>query len=146
MTLHLVHIGKTGGTALKHALRRSGVAVWGGDGPPHETPWGPVQLQLRVKRLLLSTEDTAQTEGHAQLRFTATQDGRPLWSFVARTDQGAEPELSGPPEVRTATVRRESGRLVIENLTMPIAYEAPGASGSTRVEVVLSYEGEDARI
>jgi hypothetical protein len=35
MTVHFVHIGKTGGTALKRGLRRAGLP---------ETPYGPIEL------------------------------------------------------------------------------------------------------
>ena len=79
--------------------------------------------------------------------FTARQDGREIWSFVTRVDQGTTPTLrSGPPELQTAKVRLEKDRLTIENLVLPISYTAPGAKASTRVEVDLEYEGEGARI
>jgi hypothetical protein len=46
VTLHFIHIGKTGGSAIKHILRRSGRAHWPTkppDGIP-ETPYGHIQL------------------------------------------------------------------------------------------------------
>ncbi len=106
-----------------------------------------VRLEFRVDKLVLSTEDVPQTKGHSQLRFTARQDGREIWSFVTRVDQGTMPTLrSGPPELQTAKVRLVKDRLTIENLVLPIPYTAPGAKASTRVEVDLEYEGEGARI
>lgn len=105
------------------------------------------RLEFRVDKLVLSTEDVPQTKGHSQLRFTARQDGREIWSFVTRVDQGTMPTLkSGPSELRTAKVRLVKDRLTIENLVLPIPYTAPGAKASTRVEVDLEYEGEGARI
>ena len=106
-----------------------------------------VRLEFRVAKLVLSTLDVPQTKGHSQLRFTARQDGREIWSFVTRVDQGTTPTLrSGPPELQTAKVRLEKDRLTIENLVLPISYTAPGAKASTQVEVDLEYEGEGARI
>ena len=74
------------------------------------------RLDIRVDKLVLSTEDVPQTKGHSQLRF-ARQDGREMWNFVTRVDQGTTPTLrSGPPELKTAEVRLEKDRLTIENL------------------------------
>jgi hypothetical protein len=46
VTLHFIHIGKTGGTALKRGLRRSRLAYWASDDPREvrETPYGRIQL------------------------------------------------------------------------------------------------------
>ncbi|MEY2934730.1 MAG: hypothetical protein RL033_5479, partial [Pseudomonadota bacterium] len=103
------------------------------------------KLSLRVRQLLLSTEDILETQGHAQLRFTARQDGREIWSFVSRVEQGITPTLSGPPELQSAAVRVAPGRIAIENVALPVPYEAPGTNASTRVEVTLTYEGQGAR-
>ncbi len=46
MTLHFIHIGKTGGSAVKHVLKRSKHAHWpsqSGEGI-HETPYGRIVL------------------------------------------------------------------------------------------------------
>jgi hypothetical protein len=53
MTLHFMHIGKTGGTALKVALRRAGLAYWHGHDAEHvpETPFGRIQLHHHRFRL-----------------------------------------------------------------------------------------------
>lgn len=45
MTLHFVHVGKTGGTAIKRTLRQHGLACGENEtprGPP--TPYGPIQV------------------------------------------------------------------------------------------------------
>lgn len=46
MTLHFIHIGKTGGTAVKRALRRARCAYWREEDAPNvlETPYGRIQL------------------------------------------------------------------------------------------------------
>jgi len=103
------------------------------------------RLTLRVDKLLLSTKDVPQTKGHSQVQFTARQDGREIWSLLARVDQGETPKLSGLPELQSATVRREKDHLTLEELVVPIPYTAPGAKASTRVEVDVKYEGQGAR-
>jgi len=53
MTLHFVHIGKTGGTAIKNALRDAGLAYWR-DHKRHavpETPYGRIKLHHHRFRL-----------------------------------------------------------------------------------------------
>jgi hypothetical protein len=42
VTLHFLHVGKTGGTALKQAFRRSGMP---------DTPYGPIKLHRHAFRL-----------------------------------------------------------------------------------------------
>jgi hypothetical protein len=42
VTLHFLHVGKTGGTALKQAFRRTGMP---------ETPYGPIKLHRHAFRL-----------------------------------------------------------------------------------------------
>ena len=46
MTLHFIHIGKTGGTAIKRGLRKDKLAYWAADDPEKafETPYGRIQL------------------------------------------------------------------------------------------------------
>lgn len=46
MTLHFIHIGKTGGSAVKWTLRRAQLAYWTDDEAPSvaETPYGRIQL------------------------------------------------------------------------------------------------------
>jgi hypothetical protein len=46
MTLHFIHIGKTGGTALKGALRKGKLAYWRDEdaGSVTTTPYGPIRL------------------------------------------------------------------------------------------------------
>ena len=47
MTLHFVHIGKTGGTAVKRGLRRAGFAYWRpelAEQEANETPFGRIRL------------------------------------------------------------------------------------------------------
>jgi hypothetical protein len=46
MTLHFIHIGKTGGTALKRALRKANLAYWRDEDADsvHTTPYGPIKL------------------------------------------------------------------------------------------------------
>jgi hypothetical protein len=53
VTLHFMHIGKTGGTAIKHALRRPGLAYWHFEDAHKvpETPYGRIQLHHHRFRL-----------------------------------------------------------------------------------------------
>jgi hypothetical protein len=46
MTLHFIHVGKTGGTAIKRALREQGAAYWNEREAPNVRPtkYGPIQL------------------------------------------------------------------------------------------------------
>ena len=54
MTLHFIHIGKTGGTAVKRGLRRAKVAYWNDEDAhqAHKTPYGPVQLHHHRFRMI----------------------------------------------------------------------------------------------
>ena len=53
VTLHFVHIGKTGGTAIKRALRRAGLAYWRDDEAVNvpATPYGRIKLHHHGFRL-----------------------------------------------------------------------------------------------
>lgn len=53
MTLHFIHIGKTGGTAIKRALRDAGAAYWKEEDAPTvpETPYGRIQLHRHSFRM-----------------------------------------------------------------------------------------------
>lgn len=53
MTVHFVHIGKTGGTAVKTALRRAGLAYWHDEDAATvpATPYGRIQLHRHRFRL-----------------------------------------------------------------------------------------------
>jgi Sulfotransferase family len=42
VTLHFLHVGKTGGTAIKRALRKAGLA---------DTPYGPIELHVHAFRM-----------------------------------------------------------------------------------------------
>jgi choline-sulfatase len=52
-TLHFLHVGKTGGTAIKQALRRAGVAYWRDDEAVNvpATPYGRIRLHNHGLRL-----------------------------------------------------------------------------------------------
>lgn len=53
MTLHFIHIGKTGGTAIKRALRDAGAAYWKEEDAPTipDTPYGKIQLHRHSFRM-----------------------------------------------------------------------------------------------
>ena len=53
MTLHFIHVGKTGGTAVKWRLKRSGLAYWSeSDGhQAPETPYGRILLHKHTFRM-----------------------------------------------------------------------------------------------
>lgn len=53
MTLHFIHIGKTGGSAIKHVLKRSKNAHWPGQSPEgiRETPYGRIVLHPHAYKL-----------------------------------------------------------------------------------------------
>jgi len=53
MTLHFIHIGKTGGTAVKRGLRQRKLAYWASDDPQKafETPYGRIELHHHRFRL-----------------------------------------------------------------------------------------------
>jgi hypothetical protein len=52
VTLHFLHIGKTGGTAVKWGLRRAGWAAWPSDDDPvPQTRYGPILLHHHSFRL-----------------------------------------------------------------------------------------------
>lgn len=106
-----------------------------------------VKLKLVVKRLALTTEDVPETKGYSQIRFTARQAGREIWSWAAQVVQGRKATLSGGGKaLKSAQVTLEKNNLVIENLVVPIPYNAPGASATTRVEVDVKIDGRGAKL
>ena len=102
-------------------------------------------IVLNIDQLALSTQDIPKTHGHAQLRFIARQDGREIWTSFARVDQGQRPSVSGPAAFQAAALDDQADRLVIEALSLPVPYTAPGLGKTTRVEVEVKIEAEGAR-
>lgn len=87
MTLHFVHVGKTGGTAIKRALRSKGLAYWDGDteefvaGVP-ETPYGRIQLHRHSFRI------THVPEGDHVFFCLRDPVSRFLSAFYSRANKG----------------------------------------------------------
>ena len=99
MTLHLLHIGKTGGTALKHALRTERLAYYKPENAHKfpETPYGRIQLHGHRFRM----EDVPP--GDYATFFVRDPISRMVSGFYSRLDEG-RPHYGSKwtPDERTA--------------------------------------------
>ncbi len=101
-----------------------------------------VPLLLNVERLDLSTVDVPETNGHSSIRFTAMQDGKRLWRWSSRVDQGEIPEIKGPDWLDPSAFTRKNDMLQIRDLQIPIPYKALGKKGTSVVEIIIDIEGQ----
>jgi sulfotransferase famil protein len=90
MTVHLIHIGKTGGTAIKRSCRKFKLADWDGRKEPlaPETPYGKIRLHGHwFKFRDLEPEDHAffslrdPVDRFVSAYFSRRNEGRPRYYF-----------------------------------------------------------------
>jgi hypothetical protein len=84
VTLHLIHIGKTGGTALRHALRSARLAYYKPENAHKfpETPYGRIQLHDHHFRM----EDVPPDD--RAMFFVRDPIARMVSGFYSRLDEG----------------------------------------------------------
>lgn len=103
------------------------------------------KLLFTAQQLGLSTDDIPETLGHVELSFVATQDGKPLWTWQVRVDQGKPPVVTGLDNIKIDAELDEAGHVLIHDVEIPIPYAAPGKGNSTRVEVNVKVDAQGAR-
>jgi len=102
-------------------------------------------LTVRVDDLILSTADVTETNGHAALEFRAVQGNDVLWHWSARVEQGKTPQISSAAGTTQRIVRQDKDLLIIRGLEAPLTYKAPGAKGSTTVDIIMAVDAAGAK-
>ena len=126
MTLHFLHIGKTGGTAIKYALRTAGWACWASEykkksAEMPETRYGHLILHRHFFGLQeLEPEDylffSLRDPYHASLVASTAASERACRAGFASGMKSSAPPSSGSPPLRNwrspsrAPIGRNEGR------------------------------------
>ena len=99
---------------------------------------------LFVDHLDLTTTAVPKTEGHSEMRFTAYQHGKEIWSWNAVAHQGRK-SLHGPLPKGT-TVTKTKGELHIDNFWAKVPFTLAKGKTEANVEVVVEYLGKGERL
>jgi hypothetical protein len=103
-----------------------------------------VSLTLNLAELVLSTRDIPKTDGSSRMTVTISANGKVLYTFKARVDQGKAPVLDDEKATEFA-VKKGKDVLAIHGYKKVVEFPAEPGRGSDVIVVTVLTEGTGKR-